>query len=103
MSTCCSADGNRKMADCARGVRKTLAWLLPSAILILLPKCPVCLAAYVALGTGISLSLPVATAVRWALLLICIVSLLFLIVNRLYRVRTIFRHFHEETEPCGTK
>lgn len=102
MSTCCAAAGKAN-AGALRPVRETLAWILPGAILVLMPKCPLCLAAYMALATGISLSLPVATAVRWAMLLLCIASLVFLIARTLHRLPAIFRHFHKEIEPCSTK
>lgn len=36
--------------------------LLPAFLLAIIPKCPFCLAAYVALGTGIGLSV---TSARW--------------------------------------
>ena len=52
-------------------------WIIPSALLALLPKCPLCLAAYLAAGTGIGLSFPAATHLRAALLLFCAGLILF--------------------------
>jgi hypothetical protein len=86
MSACCDAAGDRKTPTWVRRVRETTAWVLPSAGLVLVPKCPACLAAYVTLWTGLGLSLSTATYLRWALLFCCVASLVFLIVQRLDRI-----------------
>jgi hypothetical protein len=90
-------------ADAARTVREIFAWVLPSAILVLVPKCPACLAAHVTLGTGLGLSLSTATYLRWVLLSLCIASLLFLIVKRVDLIGAILSYFKEETEQCDTE
>jgi hypothetical protein len=102
MSACCDAAGARNTPTGARRVREFFAWVVPSAGLLLVPKCPACLAAYVMLWTGLGLSLSTATYLRWALLLVCVASLLFLIVKRLDRLGAIVRYFKKETEQCNT-
>jgi hypothetical protein len=101
MSACCDAASD-ELAESAsdrlaptwlRRVRVIFAWILPSAILVLVPKCPACLAAHVMLWTGLGLSLSTATYLRWVLLLVCVASLLFLIAERLDRIGDIFRYF----------
>jgi hypothetical protein len=103
MSACCGPADGRQTPTRGRTVREVFAWALPSAVLVLVPKCPACLAAYVAVWTGLGLSLSTATYLRWALLFLCVASLLFLIVNRLRRLRAVFRYFKRGTEQCNTE
>lgn len=53
--------------------------LLPGILLMLIPKCPICLAAWIAFGTGIGISFTVAAWLRWGLIAIGIISLCYLI------------------------
>ncbi len=102
MSACCDAASNCKTPTWVRRVREIFAWSLPSALLVLVPKCPACLAAYVTLWTGLGLSLATATYLRWLLLFLCVASLLFLMVVRRDRIGAIFRSFQKETQACNT-
>jgi hypothetical protein len=101
VSTCCGTDANRKAPTRARRVREAVAWVVPGAVLVSVPKCPACLAAYVTLWTGFGLSFGAATYLRWGLLVVSAGSLLFLLVNRLDRFGG--RLFKRETEPCKTR
>jgi hypothetical protein len=49
-----------------------------------MPKCPMCIATYAALWTGLGLSLAAATYLRWSLLLASAALLLYLILKRAF-------------------
>jgi len=77
------AEGPQQRPSLIKRIVNGIRWMLPGAVLILIPKCPMCLAAYVALGTGIGLSVTTARYLRIALILLCVASLAYMIIKRL--------------------
>ncbi len=76
------ANGDPRPQKLARWGMGIARWLVPSGILALLPKCPACFAAYLAIGTGVGVSMSTATYLRAGLVMLCVVSLTYLIAKR---------------------
>jgi hypothetical protein len=58
-----------------RRVLNFIGWIVPTAILALIPKCPVCVAGYAVIGTSVGFSLSAFAQLRLALIVLSLVSL----------------------------
>ena len=84
---CCHADGARTVRSGPRlRSAKAAGWVLPSAVMVLMPKCPACVAAYVAIATGVGISVSMAAHLRVMVLALCGLVLLRLAAKPLLRV-----------------
>jgi hypothetical protein len=90
-STQCCEGANQKTAvavtaehySFARRLRANAGWIVPSGGLLLLPKCPACLAAYAAIIAGLGISLSAAAYLRLLLLSFCIASIAYWVTRRM--------------------
>ena len=69
---CCEAEASPPR----RGL-KIAGTVIPAAVLVLLPKCPACIVAYIALGTGIGVTISTAAHLRTLLLVVCVACLVY--------------------------
>lgn len=90
MSCCADGSGTGLPARAAARWPGWLAvaaqWALPLTTLILVPKCPGCVGAYVLLLTGIGLSFSAAAAMRWAVIAVCVLVLARLVIHAVRRL-----------------
>jgi hypothetical protein len=89
-----AADGKTHPSS-AKQRRFALAkFSLPTLILALLPKCPACFAAYIALGTGISVSVAAASFLRSTLVAVCVAALVWMFASAFRSALTGRLHRH---------
>ncbi|SKA96662.1 hypothetical protein SAMN02745166_02446 [Prosthecobacter debontii] len=86
--SCCG--DNRPVSSCQRhlGGAKITQFVAYSFALMVMPKCPVCLAAWITVMTGVSLAPGIAEKVRVGVLLLLCFGLLFIVLSwfrRCYR------------------
>jgi hypothetical protein len=81
---CCRE--NSRAGTIARRCVDGFGWIIPGAILAIVPKCPMCLAAYIALWSGIGLSLSAATHLRVSLLILSVGLILFMTARQICRL-----------------
>jgi len=80
---CCE---NSRLRTFPRRCADVLGWIIPGVIMAMLPKCPMCLAAYVAIWTGVGISLSAATHLRAALLVLSVGLALFMAAKNTSRL-----------------
>jgi hypothetical protein len=79
-AACCNLNGKRSFGRRFSGAAR---WLTPSAVLFFLPKCPLCIAAYIAAATGFGISFTAAADIRLLLIILCSGSLLYFAIKHL--------------------
>ena len=80
---CCNchgtSQGDKKLSALSRAV-KACGWVLPGVVWVLIPKCPVCFAAWLSV-IGLSVSVNAAGYLRTTLIVLCAVCLLILLIK----------------------
>ncbi|SHL43957.1 hypothetical protein SAMN05444266_103344 [Chitinophaga jiangningensis] len=70
-----------------RRILHFIRWAMPGVGLALIPKCPVCLAAYIAVGTGLGIPITTARYLRWGLIALCVSAIIYLAIRQLSAFR----------------
>jgi hypothetical protein len=78
-------DNVRRPASRWRRASAIAGWIVPGAMLVLIPKCPLCLAGYIAVVSGVGMSVTTAAYLRTSLLVLCVSTLLFVASKALIR------------------
>ncbi|HTD97496.1 MAG TPA: hypothetical protein VK627_11210 [Edaphobacter sp.] len=85
----CCVDGVPRSRSLVRRGANASGWVVPGAILVLMPKCPACVVAYIAIATGAGISFSAAAQMRMAVLGVCVAVLVVLAVRLMRSARDI--------------
>jgi len=68
-----------------------IGWGLPGLGLLFIPKCPLCVAAYFSMFTGLGLNFTQAKYIRYGMIILCSASVLLFALHlvRMYRARRV--------------
>jgi hypothetical protein len=103
--TCCKAASNNNNIPVKNIQRppgiikrfiKTLGKIMPGVVLVLMPKCPLCIAYYITVVTGTGVSFTTAKYLRTTLLLLCISSLAYIAITYLQKI---YRRYNRYAYP----
>jgi hypothetical protein len=83
--SCCQKDSSDSVVgrSWVRAAGRLVSWIMPSVVLAAMPKCPICLAAYVAIFTGFGISLAAAKFAWWSVAIGCLAVLIYLAATTL--------------------
>lgn len=84
--------------SCKRRLVDPAGKLFPAFVLMVLPKCPACLAAYITVATGIGISLTAATCIRSLLLVVCVLTLSYFAIKTMRRLHVRLRTHNSKFE-----
>jgi hypothetical protein len=78
-----------------------IQWIFPTALLALMPKCPLCVAAYFALFTGIGISVTTARWIQISMFVVCGASLAYLAAKLGRKIRSRWRRAQNDGLATG--
>jgi hypothetical protein len=103
-SLCCTGEGRWRLL--ARRLWGGAASIAPGAVLVLLPKCPLCLAAWLTIATGVGVSAAAAARVRELVVVLCVAAAAFaaaqIIRPRIWRKRRSVKGYGVARLKAGT-
>ena len=75
--------GVRQVKSSRKGKGRIIGWGLPGLGLLFIPKCPLCVAAYVSMFTGLGLNYSEARWLRYGMIILCSASILLFMLHAL--------------------